>query len=197
VNGSSELEDDFQFKYLFSPPYRWLKDGRTLYAYMDSSELFLLSEEKRAELDFRWFAADGRVPVSDGSVYAGLVRGASGHAAAEAFLEWLLTPEAQRAILERSRDTRAADYGFGVIGGFSSIRSVNEGIFPGFYPDLVGHAPPEEKLTAPSPLPGDWPALQAGVIAPWALEAMAGAAGASGSPLEARIADYRARGSRQ
>ncbi len=86
-------------------------------------------------------------------------------------------------------------YSFGVVGGFSSIRSINEGIFPAFYPDLVGHSPPADKLGAPAALPDDWPALRAAVIAPWVLEA-ASRESASGE-LEARIADYRARGSRQ
>jgi hypothetical protein len=201
VNGSAALEDDFRFKHLFSPPYRWLKEGKTLYAHMDSSELFLVSEEKRAELDFRWYSSDGRVPISEGAVYAGLVRRSSGSAAAQAFLRWLLTPEAQRAVLERSRESSASNYSFGVAGGFSSIRSVNEGVFPSFYPALVGHAPPADKLAEPARLPLDWPSLKTAVLIPWALEASSRAPGASrgnpGDELAARIADYRKRGVRQ
>jgi hypothetical protein len=201
ANGPAALEDDFQFRYLFSPPYRWLKEGRTLYAYMDSSELFLVSEEKRTGIDFRWYANGGRIRVSDDAVYAGLVRGASGRGAAESFLRWIFTPEAQRAILERSRSSRSMDYSFGLAGGFSSIRSVNEEIFPAFYPALVGHAPPAGKLVAPALLPGDWPALRAAVIGPWALEATARSAGSLGDnpsdELSARIADYRERESLQ
>jgi hypothetical protein len=201
VNGSAALEDDFQFKYLYSPPYRWLREGRALYAYMDSSELFLVSEEKRADLDFRWYSSGGKVPISDAPVYAGLVRGASGRGAAEAFLRWILTPEAQRAILERSRGSRASGYSFGLVGGFSSIRSVNEGIFPAFYPALVGHAPPADKLAAPSRRPPDWPSLQAAVLVPWALEASSRNAGPPrtdpNAELAARIAEYRKRAARQ
>jgi ABC-type glycerol-3-phosphate transport system substrate-binding protein len=200
ANGSAALEDDFQFKYLFAPPYRWLKEGRTLYAYMDSSEFFAVPEEKRAALDFRWFEKGGRVPVSDGTVYAGIMLGSSGRATAESFLRWFLTPEAQRAILERSRDDRALSFSFGVAGGFSSIRSANESIFPAFYPALVGRAPPAGKLSAPARLPEDWPALQAAVIAPWALEAMASRQSTEGSPspdpsedLAARLGEYHKR----
>jgi ABC-type glycerol-3-phosphate transport system substrate-binding protein len=200
ANGSAALEDDFQFKYLFAPPYRWLKEGRTLYAYMDSSEFFAVPKEKRAELDFRWFEKDGRVPVLDGTVYAGIMRGSSGRATAESFLRWFLTPEAQRAILERSRDDRAFSFSFGVAGGFSSIRSANESIFPIFYPALVGHAPPAGKLSAPARLPEDWLALRAAVISPWALEAMASRQSTPGSSspdasedLAARLGEYRKR----
>ena len=201
VNGSAALEDDFNFKHLYSPPYRWLKEGQALYAYMDSSELFLVSEEKRADLDFRWYSSGGKVPISEAPVYAGLVRGAPGRGAAETFLRWLLTPEAQRAILERSRGSRASGYSFGVVGGFSSIRSVNEGIFPAFYPALVGHAPPADKLATPSRMPPDWPSLRAAVLVPWALEASSRSAGLPrtdpSSELAARIAEYRKRAARQ
>jgi ABC-type glycerol-3-phosphate transport system substrate-binding protein len=161
---------------------------------MDSSALFLVPDDKREELDFRWFSSDGRTPVSDGAVYAGLVRGAAGRAAAEAFLRWFLTPEAQRAVLERSRQTKAMENAFGIAGGFSSLRSVNEGILPGFYPVLLGHAPPAGTLRGPAPLPDDWPALRDTVIAPWALEASALAPNpASGARLAERLAEYRSR----
>jgi len=207
VNLSAALEDDYSFKYLFSPPRRWLEDGRALFAYMDSSELFLAGEEKRAELDFRWFAIGGTVPFSEGAVYAGLVRGSPGRAQAESFLRWLFTSEAQRAILERSREVRASSYSFGVAGGFSSVRSVNEAIFPAFYPALVGHAPPADRLAAPALVPEDWPELEASVLEPWALDATSriasapqadagGALAASAQDLAARIADFRRRESR-
>jgi hypothetical protein len=205
ANGSAALEDDYRFKYLYAPPYRWLKEGRALYAYMDSSELFLASEEIRTGLDFRWYSSGGTVPVSEGAVYAGLVRGAKGRPAAEAFLRWLLTPEAQRAVLERSRATGVSSYSFGIAGGFSSIRSVNEGVFPTYYPALVGHAPPADKLAAPERLPPDWPSLRAEAVAPWALDASAlAAARADGSSqedpsseLSERISDYSKRGAKR
>lgn len=172
ANGPAALEEDFQFKYLVSPPYRYIKEGRALFASMRASALFLLPEERRAELDFRYFARDGRVAVAEGPVCAALIRGAPGRVGAEAFLRWLLSPEAQRAILERSRRARALDLAFGVAGGFSSIRSVNEELLPAYFPALVGHAPPA-LLAAPATLPEDWPELVAAVIAPWAVEATA------------------------
>jgi hypothetical protein len=203
ANGQAALEDDFQFKYLFAPPYRYVDEGRTLFASMDSSDFFVAPEARRAGLDFRWYGREGRITLSDGPAFAGILRGAQGRKAADAFLRWLLTPEAQRAILERSRRARVLEYSFGFAGGFSSLRSVNEEIFPAFFPGLVGHAPPATLLAAPANLPGDWPALEAAVVAPWAVEATArGAAltgeivpAASTAELAARIEDYRKRGS--
>lgn len=147
TNGDRSLVDDFQFRYLFIPPYRYVAEGRTLFAYMDSSRYFVVPEGNRALLDFRWFARGGRIPVLDDVVYAGLLRGVPGRSAASGFLAWLLSPAAQRSILERSRGVGAIDYSFGVAGGFSSLISVTEAIFPGFYPELVGHSPPPESLS--------------------------------------------------
>jgi hypothetical protein len=203
VNGPAPLEDDFQFKYLYAPPYRWIEGGKALYACMDSSELFSLPEKKRADLDFRWYASGGRAPVSEASAYAGLVRGAPGRKKAEAFLRWLLTPAAQRAILERSSRERELESSFGIAGGFSSIRVINEESLPAYYPALVGHAPPE--LSTSLPKPPDWRELEAAVVAPWALEAAAALqapkAGASAfdptKELAERIAGYREKTSSQ
>jgi ABC-type glycerol-3-phosphate transport system substrate-binding protein len=176
VNGSAALEDDFRFRHLFSTAPRWLKDGRALFAYMDSSDMFLAGEESRGDIDFRWFSSKGKIPFSDGALHAGLVKGAGGSRTAAAFLRWLLTPEAQRAVLERSRAAGVSRYSFGFLGGFSSIRSVNDGLLPGFYPALVGHAPPADRLIPPAQKPSSWPKLRDSAIAPWALEASAGPA---------------------
>jgi ABC-type glycerol-3-phosphate transport system substrate-binding protein len=201
VGGSAALEDDYRFKHLYSTPYRWLKEGRALYAYMDSSELFLLGEEKLAELDFRWFSSGGKIPASEGALYAGLVSGAPGRRAAESFLRWLLSPEAQRALLERSRASGVSAYSFGMLGGFSSLRSVNEGMLPPLYPALVGHAPPPEGIAPPPRLPPDWPAIRDSVLVPWVLEATARGTGVPrgdpGTELAARISDFRMRAERR
>jgi hypothetical protein len=192
---SASAEDDYAFKYLFSPWYRWLGDGKARYAYVDSSEFFSAPEGRRAGLDIRWLSVSGRVPVCEGAVYAGLVRGASGRRAAESFLRWLLTEDAQRAVLERSRRTRAPGLAFGFSGGFSSLRAVNEEVLPALYPELVGHAPPQGGLAAPAMMPADWPQIRDAAIAPWALEAAARPAQDSpealSSGLATALADYR------
>ena len=196
ANASAALEDDFQFKYLFTPAYQYVASGRALFAYVDSADFFVIPEEKRASLDFRWFAAaGGEVPVSDDIVYAAMPRSGKGKQAAEAFLKWLFREDSQRAILERSRRTRALESSFGVAGGFSSIRSVNERAFPLYYPSLVGHMPPADAMRAPNVLPSDWPALKAAVVAPWLVETTARKALPSnpGEELAARIEEYRKR----
>lgn len=194
VNGSASLEDDFQFKYLYSPAYQYVTAGRTLFAYIDSASFFLIPEEKRSALDYRWFAQSGSVPISDDIVYAALLRSGRGRQAAESFLKWFFTEEAQRAILESERRTRALESSFGLAGGFSSLRSVNEKVFPLFYPALVGHLPPADAMSPPNVLPSDWGQLEQAVVAPWLIQVTGRPRGSApadpGQDLGARIADY-------
>lgn len=200
TNGSAALEDDFQFKYLFTPAYQYVSSERALFAYLDSAEFFVIPEEKRTALDFRWFATvDGSVPVSDDIVYAAIPRAGKGKPAAEAFLKWLFREDSQKALLDHSRESRALELSFGLAGGFSSIRLVNEKVFPLYYPSLVGHMPPGDALMAPNVLPSDWPELKAAVLAPWLVEVTArkDLPDDPGEELATRIAEYRKRASQR
>ncbi len=196
TNGPAEEEDEFQFKYLYTPAYQYAASGRTLFACVDSSEFFTIPEEKRASLDYRWFAASGgSVPVSEDIVYAAVPRAGKGQRAARAFLAWFFREDSQRALLELSRETRAIDASFGVAGGFSSIRAVNEKVFPLYYSALVGHMPPAGALAAPKVLPSDWPELKAEALGPWLVEATGRKVPPAdpGAELAARIAEQRKR----
>jgi hypothetical protein len=197
VDGSAAAADDYQFKYLYAPAYQYVKEGRALFAYMKSSDLFLVPENKRDELDFRWFAAAGLVPVSEDIVYVAVSRDGAGREAAEAFVAWLFREDSQAALLELSRRTRAMESNFGVGGGFSSLRAVNEKAFANYYPSLLGHMPPSSSLAPPAALPEDWPSLKAEVLGPWLLKATAssGPVEDSSAELAARLAEYRKKGS--
>jgi ABC-type glycerol-3-phosphate transport system substrate-binding protein len=196
VDGSAAAADDYQFKYLYAPAYQYVREGRALFAYMKSSDVFLVPEDKRSELDFRWFAADARVPVSDDVVYVAATRDGAGREAAEAFVAWLFSAESQAAVLELSKRTRAMESNFGIAGGFSSMRSVNERYFAKYYPALLGHMPPALSLSVPAALPEDWRAMRKDVLEPWLLEATASSQSAedSISELSKRLAEYRKKG---
>lgn len=182
ANASSVLEDDFQFKYLYTPAYKYVAEGRALFSYMRASALFLVPEEKRAELDYRWYAEGGYVPIAEDSVYAGIPRKARNKSAAEAFLKWFYKDENQKAMLETARKTRAIEGSFGIAGGFSAVRTVTERTFPLYYQGLVGHLPPAESLAQPAALPGNWPEIDAKVLSPWLLETTARTPGSEGRP---------------
>jgi len=101
-------------------------------------------------------------------------------------------------MLESSRRTRALESSFGIAGGFSAIREVTEKVFPLYYAALKDHAPPAEKIGAPTVLPVEWPELKSDVIGPWLRETLAreGAtkngdrAPEYGLELSTRLADY-------
>jgi ABC-type glycerol-3-phosphate transport system substrate-binding protein len=171
VNRSARDEEDFQFKYLYLPAYLSVAEGRIRFAYMNSSEYFLLSEERRASLDYRWVAADTSIPVLEDILYAGILRRGKGRSAAESFLKWFLREDTQRLLLERAKQMRTNESVFGIAGGFSSIRSVNEKVMPSFYPTLLGHLPPPQYIQAPPALPTEWPDLSSRVLKPFLLNA--------------------------
>jgi hypothetical protein len=173
ANESLLKEEEFQFKYLYLPPYRSLEEGRIAYAAMGSSNFFLIPEERRSALAFRWLSKDGAIPLDEEVVYAGICRGADGKQVAEAFLKWFYSEGTQREILEDARRFRSIETSFGVAGGFSAIRSVNEKLFPLFYPSLLGRLPPGSYLSVPPALPAYWPELRREVILPFLVDAMA------------------------
>lgn len=193
TNGAAAAEEEFQFKYLYTPAYKYIAEGRALFAYMRASELFLVPQEKRAGLDYRWYAEAGAIPVLPNVLNAAIPRAARDKAAAETFLKWFYSEDGQKAMLGAARASRSMEGSFGIAGGFSAVRTVTERVFPQYYGALVGHLPPAEGLSVPGALPSDWPRLEASVVSAWLLSATAvpKAEGARpGDELAARLARY-------
>ncbi len=184
--------DDFQFKYLFTPEYNWIAEGRALFASMDSSKLFLVPEEKSAVLDYRWYAEGDSIPVLSDLVLVGIPKSRGSTRGAEAFIGWLFNPAKQQAVLEAARRTRALEGSFGIAGGFSTLRSVTEKVFPLYWSNLTGHIPPEEMIRTPETLPPEWPSLKTEVLGPWLKDALSLPAGQvnPASGLSAKLADW-------
>lgn len=170
-NGSVIKEEEFQFKYLYLPAYKSVEEGRTGYAAMDSSDFFVIGEERRSSLSFRWLSLGGNVPVSEDIVYAGICRDGAGKQAAEAFLKWFYSEETQKSILDEAQRYRSMESSFGIAGGFSAIRAVNEKLFPLYYPSLLGKMPPAHYLKAPNILPSAWTEMKEDVVLPFLHEA--------------------------
>ena len=84
---------------------------------------------------------------------------------AQDFLEWFFNHETQQELMESARDKRTRS--FGICMGFSSIKSVNELVFPRHYPLLVGHIPPEDILNFPEPHPVEWERIKKEAIIGW------------------------------
>ena len=166
-NTSIQMNDDFAYRYFFTPPDRLINSGRILFTYMDSSEFFTLPEERRINLSFRWLGVNERIPVNGGSVFYGIHRRSRVRRAYEAYTLWFFSEETQRQLLDASREERLDELSFGIAGGFSAKRTVTEQIFPQFYPALLGHSPPESYLSPPMILPRSWMSIKERVIIPY------------------------------
>lgn len=188
TNTSPTAEDDFQFKYLYDPPYKLVTGGRNLFSYMSSDDLFVLPRDKLQNIDFRWISRKDMTPVEDDIIYLGICKKAPHLEAAEAFLIWFFNESTQKQLLERSRDLGTTDRRFGISGGFSALKPVNEKAFPLVYPSLLGHLPPAESLAVPHILPNNWETLKAEIVMPYLVEAVRAQSGTkdAASSLEAR-----------
>jgi len=189
TNGGFQGEDDFSFKYFYDPPAKLIAAGRILFSYMKSSEFFILPQEQRANLDFRWLAGENRIPLAEDSVYYGISRRPAAKKAAAAFTRWFFREDTQRLLLEVSKQYRVNETLFGIGSGFSGMRTVTEQVFPQFYPTLLGHMPPEAFLAPPNILPRDWTALKERVILPY-LREEARREGPPARSLERRLTDW-------
>jgi ABC-type glycerol-3-phosphate transport system substrate-binding protein len=167
ANTGIQAEDDFSFKYLYDPPAKLVTSGRVLFFYMPSSDLFTLSQEQRATLDFRWIAGEDTIPISEDMVYYGIYRHSRAQKAAEAFTLWFFQEETQRQFLEAGKNNRLNETRFGIANGFSALRTVTEQVFPQFYPSLLGHMPPGSFLSPPNILPRNWTVMKERVILPY------------------------------
>ena len=190
INTSILLDDDFYYKYFVEPPERLVQSGRILFYYMDSSTLFVLSDERKNNLDFRWIMEQGLIPVTENSVYLGIPRGARSQRAARAFILWFFQVENQRLLLEQSRTFRINESVFGISGGFSSLIPVTEQIYPVFFPELLGRMPPSENFTPANILPSNWVILKERVILPFLHERSRVESSGQTAPLERRLSDW-------
>jgi hypothetical protein len=190
ANGSIQAEDDFAFKYFYTPPARLAVSGRILFGYIKSQDLFTLREEIRSSLDFRWIANQRNIPIYEGSVYMGLCKKGKAKGAAKAFIQWFFNEETQRFLLESSRENRTYEHSFGIGNGFSALRTVTEAIYPQFYPQLLGHMPPQDYLTPPNILPHNWMILKSQVILPFFHERIRASSRNEVRSLERRIGEW-------
>ena len=167
VNTSSEAEQDFAYKYLSMPNFKRVTSGRTLFAYITSDALFSLTPEQSEQLDYRWIYENNKIPIEDSFVTLGISKHAKHANAAYDFIEWFLNAETQRAILERKAKQNLDIHQFGIAGGFSSIKEVNEHILPLYKTMLLRNTPPTDMLGIPEKLPADWELIKEQTVIPY------------------------------
>ena len=191
ANTGNQAVDDFTFKYFYDPPAKLAESGRILFTCMDSDVFFTLPEGQRNNLDFRWLAERNTIPLAESSVYIGLTKKGKSPKAADAFLRWFFRTETQRYILEKNRKNRMYETSFGIGGGFSAMRTVTEQVFPQFYPDLLGHMPPQEFLSPANILPGNWIILKERVVLPYLYDRVRQPDSSGITQLERRLSDWQ------
>ncbi|MDR0759976.1 MAG: hypothetical protein LBF74_07695 [Treponema sp.] len=190
VNGGVDAEDDFIFKYFYEPPSKLAIAERILFTYMDSSEFFILNDEQRSGLDFRWIAENDTIPLLEDTTYFGICKAGKARKASRAFTQWFFQEETQRSFLEQSRANRLNETFFGIAHGFSALKTVTEQIFPQYYPGLLGHVPPETFLLPPNILPGRWTAIKDQVILPYLHDRIRSPSRTEVRTLERSLADW-------
>lgn len=168
-NGGLEPDTAFKTRYVYEPPEVLLNEKRIGFAYVDATSYFQTAESKRQDLDFRWIAADGRVPVLDNMVFAGIPSRARHRGAAEAFLTWFFQQKTQTGLLEENRLKQITT--FGLSDGFSTLSAINELEMPRQYPRLLGHIPKNFDLLFPPALPRNWRQIKDEVVKPWLVKA--------------------------
>jgi hypothetical protein len=190
INSGAQTEDDFTFRYFFEPQEKLIQSGRILFSYIESNDLFLLSEESKNQLDFRWVMEQNKITVAEDLVYLGMPKWVQPKKAAKEFIIWFFSVENQRRILDYSRANRINENIFGICGGFSALSPVTEQIYPLFYPELLGRMPPSEYFTNTNILPVNWLTLKERAVMPYIKERARKENAEEAYSLERRLADW-------
>lgn len=165
-------ENVFRRRYLYEPQPNLVRSGRIRFTYEASHAFFGAPQDRTRGLAFRWFGNPGSIPVLDLQTHLGIPSRATNTRGAGAFAAWLLSESTQDELLRQVSTTSGA--AFGIAGGFSSLRRVNEVLVPRYYPELTGRIPTASWLQFPPPAPALWPQTRSIVILPWLADALAG-----------------------
>ncbi len=167
VNQDYHSEQDFQFKYLYTPYYKYIASGRCLFAYTTSNMLMSLNKELLETLDFRWISNNDKIQIDDSMVMLGIYKKSRNKKAAARFIEWFMNSENQKAMLDRTFAMGIDTATFGISGGFSAIENVTEHLFPMYYRSLLSNIPMPNQLTVPPVLAPQWNEIKAEIVEPF------------------------------
>ena len=165
TNNGIENDKAFEDKYLYKRAENLLDEGKIFFSFTDLRNFYATSQKERINLNFRWTAKDDFITANEDIIYAGIPKHAENKKGAAEFLEWFFSHDTQQMLMESAKEKRTRS--FGICMGFSSIKSVNEQIFPKYYPLLVGHIPPEDILEFPGPHPVEWERIKKEAVLDW------------------------------
>ena len=189
-NTSIQEESDFVYKYLSVTDDKRVTSGRTLFAFTTSDRLFKLSADQLDKVDFRWLQNGKYIPIEDSFVMMGIAKGAKNHSGAAEFI-WFFKPETQQSFLERRKIMNLDTSTFGIAGGFSSIKEVNERILPVYYKTLLSNIPQADSISIPDRKPSRWEKIKTAIVIPYIKDSLSAPEGKIVEPIEKRYSDWQ------
>ena len=190
-NTSIQEESDFVYKYLSVTDDKRVTSGRTLFAFTTSDRLFKLSADQLDKVDFRWLQDGKYIPIEDSFVMMGIAKGAKNHSGAAEFISWFFKPETQQSFLERRKIMNLDTSTFGIAGGFSSIKEVNERILPVYYKTLLSNIPQADSISIPDRKPSRWERIKTAIVIPYIKDSLSAPEGKNVEPIEKRYSDWQ------
>lgn len=194
INGSSQIERDFVYKYLSTTDDKKVTQGKALFSYTTSDRLFRFPRGQLSLIDYRWLEDQKRIPVEDSMVMMGIPRKAKNHYGAVEFISWFYNVQTQQALLERKFTMNLDINRFGIANGFSSIREVTEHILPVYYTALLSNIPQAENFRVYEKKPLRWEMTKQKVIIPYIKEVLATRGTKKISSIEERYAEWKKQG---
>ena len=194
INGSSQIERDFVYKYLSTTDDKKVTQGKALFSYTTSDRLFRFPRGQLSLIDYRWLEDQKRIPVEDSMVMMGIPRKAKNHYGAVEFISWFYNVQTQQALLERKFTMNLDINRFGIANGFSSIREVTEHILPVYYTALLSNIPQAENFRVYEKKPLRWEMTKQRVIIPYIKEVLATRGTKKISSIEERYAEWKKQG---
>lgn len=190
-NSSTQTESDFVYKYLSETPDKQVTSGRTLFSYITSDKLFSMNSMQLSKIDFRWLNYNSLIQVEDSCMMMGISRKSKKMAIASDFIAWFFTPETQHDILERKIKSNLDTVQFGIAGGFSSLKDVNEHILPVYYPAMMTNIPAADSLKTPGRKPTVWKEIKNHVVLPYLSEIILEEDSKKVQTMESRYSDLK------
>lgn len=166
LDGGIKAESQFREKYIYKNPLELLDTNHIFFWFSDVGSFYTLPAERRRDLDFRYYLnkAD-KVAACEDMLWLGIPKKGGNTMGAVAFIKWLMNPKVQKELILKAREMDIRS--FGLAGGFSAIKTVNEDTLPQIYPFITTFIPQEEYIAFPDSCPTDWYALKNGSIIPY------------------------------
>ena len=143
------------------------------------------------QVDYRWICEDNVIPIEDSYTMLGIYKKAKNLVGATEFITWFFQAQNQKQILDRKEALNLNTDLFGIVGGFSSIRDVNEHILPVYYTQLLSNLPPAQMLEVPQNLPVRWDSMKSSVIDVYLKQAVVEEEKNNVTPIRSLEAEWR------